>query len=423
MTGLGRVAPVLVMLGAGFVGNADAAKKPAPATLKDVYGRKVVVDTQSPVDVKPEDVIRQYERVMELGKAYPRLQAEALRRLGDLKLESDEAAQGGDAAVIADPARRREAIAIYESLLKSYPESPRNDMVLYQLARAYESDGRTADALATLDRLVKEHPGSIRLAEAYFRKGEILFSIGRYADAEKAYGPLVALGAGTSFYEQGLYKQGWSFFKQNLSEESTGSFLTVLDRVLARTGKLRKASELTRPEQELTEDTFRALAITFAEQDGPETLDGTIHARGMPLYGHLLYGALGGLYLEKGRYQDAAQAYAAFVKQQPDAIDAPMLQLKAIEAYQKGGFESLVLKGKEDFVERYALTSSYWSSRSPAEAPEVVSILKGNLRDLAQYHHAKAQKSRQADDFVAAARWYGAMLQSLPTHPDAAGAR
>lgn len=410
------VSTVLCMQG---VSIGVAATKPAVPTLKDLRGRQVTLETEAPVDVSPEEVIRQYERVLALGSSDPRLQAEALRRLGDLKLEVDEAARGADATATADPARLREAIGIYESLVRNYPDSVRNDMVLYQLARAYEADSRTPEALATLDRLVRDYPLSKRIAEAQFRKGEIHFSGGRYAEAESAYAALVALGPDTAFYEQGLYKQGWSLFKKNLSDESSTAFLSLLDRVLAKTGVLRSRNELTRPEQELTEDTFRALAVTFADLEGPVTLDAAIRGRGMPVYGHLLYDSLGNLYIEKGRYQDAAQAYVAFVKQVPDDLNAPILQLRAIEAYQKGGFESLVLKGKEDFVERYALTSTYWASRSPADAPEVVAILKTNLKDLALYHHAKAQKTKQAEDFVAAARWYRAMLESFPTDPEA----
>ena len=47
-----------------------------------------------------------------------------------------------------------EAIKLYTTLLKAYPDYPRNDQVLYQLARAYETTGQPDQALATLDRIV-----------------------------------------------------------------------------------------------------------------------------------------------------------------------------------------------------------------------------------------------------------------------------
>ncbi len=402
--------------------RAEAAaqrKSQATPTLKDLRGREVVVQPDERVEVAPEQVIRQYERVLEIGTSDPRLQAEALRRLGDLKLEVDEAARGGDVAAGADLPRLREAIKIYESLLVAYPDSPRNDQVLYQLARAYEADARPAEALAVLDRLVRTYPNSSRLPEAQFRRGEIHFSSSRYAEAERAYGALVALGPGSAFYEQGLYKQGWSLFKQGHSDESTATLLNLLDRILVKDARLQPRETLSKPEQELADDTFRVLAVTFADYEGPATLDSTMARRGVPVYGHLLYAALGDLYLEKERYQDAALAYAAFVKQRPDDHNAPLLQVRAIEAYQKGGFDSLVLEGKRDFVDRYALTSTFWISRTPQEAPEVVAVLKSNLKDLAQYHHARAQKTKQAEEYAAAARWYGAMLQSFPVDAEA----
>ncbi len=415
MKGTALAFAVLAVLG---LPRADAAGQRATGTLKDLRGREVVIQPDGPVQVAPEQVIEQYERVLELGSADPRLQAEALRRLGDLKLEVDEAARGNEAAV-PDPAKLREAIRIYESLLTSYPDSSRNDMVLYQLARAYEADTRQAEALVVLDRLVRTYPNSERIAEAQFRRGEIHFSNGRYADAEQAYGAVVAKGTATGFYEQGLYKRGWALFKQARSEESTAAFLSLLDRVLDDGGRLQQREALSRPQRELTDDAFRALAVTFADLEGPVTLDSTLVRRGMPVYGHLLYDALGNLYLEKERYQDAALAYAAFVKQLPDDRNAPLLQVRAIEAYQKGGFDSLVLEGKRAFVERYALTSTFWAARTPGEAPEVVAVLKTNLKDLAQHHHALAQKTRNADDYVQAARWYGAMLESFPQDAEA----
>ena len=67
----------------------------------------------------------------------------------------------------------------------------------------------------------------------------------------------------------------------------------------------------------------------------------------------VIYSNLGDLYLEKERFQDAAETYEAFVNQDPYHPKAPVLQDHVIEAYKQGGFPSLVLEGKESFVERY----------------------------------------------------------------------
>src|SRR5690606_18055750 len=103
--------------------------------------------------------------------------------LGDLQVEIDEAARAGGAPTLQG-LELRGAIKLYEGLLEAHPDYERNDAVMYQLARAYETHGEPEKALATLNRLVREFPGSEWAAEAHFRRGEILFSSGRYGDAE-----------------------------------------------------------------------------------------------------------------------------------------------------------------------------------------------------------------------------------------------
>ncbi len=51
----------------------------------------------------------------------------------------------------------------------------------------------------------------------------------------------------------------------------------------------------------------------------------------------------------------------------------------------------------------------------------MVEELKTNLKDVAQYYHASAQKSKKPEDYAAAAHWYRAYLSSFPGEADSAG--
>jgi cellulose synthase operon protein C len=414
-------AAYLTALAAGS--PAFAAEKAKPArTIKDLEDREVQVRPDPPTDVKPQQAIEQYRRFLELQTQNERMRADAMRRLGDLQVEVDEGtrAVGGEQL---SGLELKEAIQLYEGLLQAHPDYERNDAVMYQLSRAYEAQGTPEKALAVMDRMVTKYPRSQWVTEAQFRRGEILFSLQRYSDAENAYAAVNAAGPDSGFYEQGLYKHGWSLFKQSKGEQSVASFLKVLDRVLIADQKLRERSSLTRPEAELTDDALRAIAITFSDLDGPESLDAQLKQRGDPLYAHQLYEALGDLYIAKERYQDAALAYEAFAKRRPDSRYAPSLQNRTIQAYEKGGFASLVLEGKQAFVERYAFGSAFWRERTVADAPEVAAQLKTNQKDLAEYYHAQAQKSKKPEDYTAAARWYRAMLDSFPQDAEAPATR
>jgi TolA-binding protein len=97
--------------------------------------------------------------------------------------------------------------------------------------------------------------------------------------------------------------------------------------------------------------------------------------------------------------------------------------MRTIEAYSKGGFASLVIEGKQAFVERYAFGSAFWRERTVADAPEVAAQLKSNQKDLAEYHYALAQKNKKPEDYAAAARWYRAMLDSFPQDAEAPSTR
>src|SRR5690606_27479317 len=120
------------------------------------------------------------------------------------------------------------------------------------------------------------------------------------------------------------------------------------------------------------------------------------------------------LYLEQERYQDAADAYAAFAALDAYHAKAPLLQGEAIEAYAAGGFADLVLDEKRRFVETYGPASPYWQRFSYAEQPEAVALLKTNVTDLAAHHHSAAQSTGEAGEYAAAARWYRAYLQAFP---------
>jgi len=383
------------------------------------------------VEIRPGRVIMNssdlardnYREFLDLVADDPSLSAEAMRRLGDLELEASEAAQLAENIESLGNASYDNAVSLYQRLLEAYPDYRRNDTVLYQLARAYETGGRTDEALEVLEELVVKYPATPMIDEAQFRRGEMLFLRKRYNQAEQAYQEVIGFGEESRFYEQSLYKLGWSQFKLAWHEDSLDPFFELLDRKLGgvelRDGEDRLAA-LSRAEQELVEDTFRVLSLNFSYMSGAESIDEYFGKRGQPEYAYVIYMNLGDLYLDKERYVDAAETYGAFVDEDPFHPKAPLLQVEVIEAYKRGGFPSLVLDGKKGFVERYGMDGNFWV-RNPREQNNAVAAhLKANLTDLAQYYHAEAQRDGKRSDYQEAARWYRKYLAYFPGEPDTA---
>jgi cellulose synthase operon protein C len=415
-------------LAAALLASPCGAANKNPPTIKDLDSQQVDVSTDPPQNVDANKTMDSYRRFLDLNAGDAALRAEALRRLGDLNLESSESERIERELVTNEGLRATEAIHLYSALLKTYPKYERNDSVLYQLARAYELNAQPDKALAALDQLVASYPHSRYIDEAQFRRGELLFTDKAYPKSQAAYEAVIKTGSSSAFYNQSLYKHGWSLFKQGESEPSLDSFAGVLDSVLVSKrdpSELIELESLSRPNRELVEDTFRVMCITFSYLDGPKTIDDFVKRRTPPghpprPYSYLLYARLGDLYIEKERYTDAADSYRAFVSQDRNNEKAPLLEMQAIEAYQKGGFPQLVLQGKKEFVENYSFGTAYWQGRQPKNEPKVVAELKTNLKDVAQYYHAQAQRTKNVADYQEAAKWYQSYLTSFPDDPDSA---
>ena len=417
------LALVLGAMALSLADVADAKKPKKEETIASLEGKTVDVKPSN-VIVNSNDLARDnYRAFLDLVTDDPDLRAEAMRRLGDLELEATEAAQLSDNIADIETRGYDNAVDLYQQLLEAYPDYRRNDTVLYQLARGYEIGGKTDEALDVLNALVAGYPDTPLIDEVQFRRGEMLFLRKNYNDAEIAYQAVRKFGPESRFYEQSLYKLGWSQFKLAWHEDSLHPFFELLDRKIGEVelqdGDDRLAG-LSRAEQEIVEDTFRVLSISFSYMDGADSIDAFMNENGQPEYAYVIYRNLGDLYLDKQRFQDAAETYEAFVGQDPYHPKAPLLQVEVIEAYKQGGFPSLVLEGKKGFVERYGMDGPFWV-RNPRELNEPVAVhLKSNLTDLAQYYHAEAQTGGKKSDYQEAARWYRKYLAFFPEDPDSA---
>jgi len=403
---------------------ADAKKKRKDLeTIESLEGKSVEVRPGKTIANSSTLARDNYREFLDLVSDDPLLSAEAMRRLGDLELEATEAAQLDENIDALATDSYDSAVGLYQQLLEAYPDYRRNDTVLYQLGRAYEIGGLTDDALTTLDELVQRFPDTPFIDEVQFRRGEMLFLRKRYNDAELAYAAVIDFGDESKFFEQSLYKLGWSRFKLAWHEDSLEPFFELLDRKIGefdlKEGEARLAG-LSRAEQELVEDTFRVLSISFSYMQGAESIDRFLASRGNPVYSYIIYRNLGDLYLSKERFVDAAETYEAFVKHDPLHPKAPLLQVEVIEAYEQGGFPTLVLDGKKAFVERYGMDGEFWVRNPVEENQAVAAHLKANLSDLAEYYHARAQSGGDRQDYREAAGWYRKFLAYFPDEPDSA---
>lgn len=392
-------------------------------TLATLSGRQVAVDKQRRVEADENVAIAAYRKFLEVApdKVNAPQRAEAMRRLGDLEMDSaDNKSATGATAGAPD---YKAAVARYQDFLKAYPNDPSNDRVLYQLARAQEQSGDLETSLKTLDQLVARYPNTAYRDEAQFRRGELLFSLRGYPAAEQAYATVLASAnkEGGVFRDRALYMQGWSRFKQGKLEEGLQSFFAVLDGKIANRGDapLDTLPGLTRGDRELVEDTFRVMSISLTNLQGAESIPTYVKDDARKSYEFRVYQQLGELYIKQDRVKDAADTFSLFVKRNPMHAQAPVLQARVIDIYEGGGFATLALDAKREYVGRYGVASDFRKA-NPEGWNKAQPLVKTRLAELARHYHASAQKTKAAGDYQEAVRWYRDIITGFPGEPDTA---
>ena len=387
-------------------------------TLRTLANRKVNVDKEDVVAVNEAKAIEAYRKFLDIAPAAPQ-RSEAMRRIGDLEMDSADSQSNSGKVAAPD---YKAAVARYQEYLKNFPADPNNDRVLYQMARAYEQSGDLESAQKTLDRMVKDYPATRYASEAQFRRGELLFTAKNYAGAEKAFATVLASPDASPYQDRSLYMLGWSQYKQGRLDDGLKSFFGVLDlKVAGREGDIGidKIEGLTRADRELVEDTFRVASISLANLKGAESIPEFVTTPARKTYEFRIYEQLAELYIKQERSKDAADTFNTFARKNPLHAQAPVMQARVIEIYEKSGFINQAIEARKEYVARYGRTSEFrrvnpdgWERAQP--------LIKTRLAELARHYHATAQRSKSSTESQEAVRWYREYLTSFPNDPKAA---
>lgn len=389
-----------------------------------ILGDSKLVEMEAPADAEPEHIARTQQMtdapkvtgIADHSESQKDFERRATAPSASLSTSARGAVTTPVGAQDLSVSGPLEAIALYDQLLAEYPHYEHNDEVLYQKSRAYDELGRTEEAMDTMERLIAEYPHSRYIDEVQFRRGEYFFTRRKYRDAEGAYGAIITFGAHSEYYELALYKLGWALYKQEFYDDALDRYIALLDHKVT-TGYDFDARHEEADERRIA-DTFRVISLSFSNLGGPEIVNEYFTTKGKRTYEDRIYSNLGEFYLAKLRYHDAAAAYKAFTGRYPYHHSAPHFGMRVVEIYTQGGFQKLVLDAKKEFANTYGLQSEYWRHFSAQDAPEVLSYLKSNLKDLANHYHSQYQRADRAEEkpvnYREALQWYQQYLTSFP---------
>ena len=409
--------------------SACSSKYTKDTTIEVLSNKQLNLEEPKAKFLKRENTANYYRDFLQTAPA-SNMYGDAMRRLADIELQTgqDHAASNNKKKINNSQKKIKGAIRLYETFLATYPNKRNNDLVLYQLAKAYELDLQPEKTLFTLNTIARKYPKTVNIEEIQFRRGEMHFILRNYKQAEIAYVSILNNHPDSSYFEKSLYKYGWTHFKQANYQTATQSFISFLARKQQQ-GQLLKdgpSQDISRSDKELLTDILRVTSLSFSYQQGHKSIKEYFTRNGQQPFEPMLYNNLAELYLDKDRIRDAAETYLAFSKEYTVSSLAPKFHSKAIAAYKKGGFTSFVLPAKISFVKQYGVNTPYWKAQDVVAKSAISPLIKRHIEELATHYHAKARQQKKlknkkasfAKNITEASTWYKLYISSYPKDSD-----
>lgn len=302
-------------------------------------------------------------------------------------------------------------VEFYKDLIERMPAAESRAEIYYELAKNYDLLAQKKESLAALKMLADKYPETQHLTEVYFRLAEDAFASNHFTEAADYYGKVLT-DTKSSFYDQSLYKKGWSLYRASDYENAIPLFFGFAEKIWIKPKKSKQ-------EEDALQSALDIVSLSLIQMEGAKSLNAYFDKIGEKFYESIIYNNLAKAYIGKKMYRDAAETYAAFINRHPFDPDAPDLSTAIINTYDLGGFPSLVVTAKEEFVQHYDPTSTYWQQSDAATQDKLRPILEGHIIDLAKHYHALAQLDNEPADYQKAAKWYRSHLSLKPKEEDA----
>lgn len=357
-------------------------------------------EKESIAPLSAAQLIVDYDELLQLTTDASMIEKLRYRR-AQLILTANELAQEAGAPMAASAkGYYDESIETYLGLINDYPQSIHASHLHYQLAKAYDLQGDIDFSYQTITNLNRQYPNNPYAKELHFRSGEYLFSTQKYQQAAKQYQYLVD-DIQSPYHQTALYMSAWSHFKLDNTSLALSYFSQLLDFSLpTQSSLLLDIDTLAKGDRQLIGDALDMMAIIFSQHKGAQAITAHYDSVGQRYYEYFVYERLAQQYLVDEGYHDRASTYMAFVTRYPNHVNSPDYAVKAIESYQLGQFDKLAYQGKQDYISRYGINGSFWSSWSVERRAEHSHTLKSYLKEIARDYYRQGQAAQSTNERV-----------------------
>ncbi len=391
------------------------------------------------------DAIAQFEEFLQRYPDEPRYTPDVMFRLAELYYERssddqllamreyEEKLKATEANASAEPPPEplpdfQPSIAIYQQLITRFPTYALNDAVYYLLGYCLEKQNDFDNGQVAYRTLIGRYPKSKFVTEAWVRIGEYYFDAyndkGALAKAAQAYEAAVK-DKESPLYDKALYKLGWTYYKMDRFDEAVARFLALADYYEAQ--KKEKGADSG---GDLRNEALQYAAISLADEKwgSIDKAKAAFAKLGPRPYEAEVYKKMGDVFFDQTRHAEAVAAYQLALSKNPTMDEAPFVQQRIVEAYERDRKLDEAFKESEKLASSYGPGTAWYDKhkRDPDFISQVQAMAEKSLYGSAVYHHQQALALKQQGKldeakaaFEVAARAYASYLQRYPRSKNA----
>jgi TolA-binding protein len=307
-------------------------------------------------------------------------------------------------------AYRKEALKIYQIILKTYPTYSRKDEVLFVVAYNLYESGSKQEAIQSYNTLIKQYPDSRFVPDAYVQMGEHFFQGNDLTRARAAFEKATSfrnLPQGRKLYPFAVYKLAWCDYNAGEYQGSIDKFKEVI--------AYAEAQGTSRDRIQLRSEALKDIVLAFAQIDAIDSATAYLREKGGDR--QLDYvNKLAATYFDSGKFDQAIRVYRMLENEAPSHVRAPAWQQKILLAYDKLNKRTNIIAEMKRLVADYGPNSAWAKANAGQKGAlaEANELAESALRELVQDYHQEAIKTKSVATYKLARDIYKQYLMTFP---------
>ena len=370
------------------------------------------------IDQTPDtEVDEKSDYYFRLGELYAKQQRLFRLKAAEMSIAVDKAktpqakqqaqAQANKAAETAK-AYLLKAVKTYKGLTDNdaFRNYPKMDMALFYYGYTLQGGKYMKEARAVYDKLLKNYPNSKYVPEAHLAFADFYFEQGQLDDAEQRYKQVLKFPHSTAYW-YAMYKMGWIHLNKQRFQEALETFFQVVNA----TKNDKKQEVLNRASKK---DFVRAYA-EIGKADQAFNAFKRVDAN----YAFEMEAILADLYLEQGKSDKAIFTYRDLMKRAPTNKNVCLWQYNVAHASLSmiGANNADKVQEIENLVKLYGALKKT-KVMPAAEAQECHDNAAAMSGELARAYHSESAKTKNPETLAYAEKLYRVYLEVFPDAED-----